>query len=493
MAARRLALPLALAGGLAIVLLILSAPPAPVARVSALYAPAMVVAFAAAAAYLVWTLPPAITITAGVVLSPLAGNWQLLHVPGAISPQRLALVGGIAVVLLGAPAARGLPRPPLRPTHVVLALVLVYAVVSAAVSETLFQRVGFFRLFDAFGVLPFFVFFVAAVAFRTPWCRDVLLAGLVALGAYLGLTALLEAARLNALVVPHFIVTSAGAGGGRAAGVFLDPVSNGTGLFDCAVAAFIALATWRRAATRTLAGLTAVLCSVGTFFTLERSVWLGTVAAGAAFAVVAAPHLRRRASALAAPAALVACALAIAGTALIAVPGLSRHVHSRATDQVTVWDRQNLATAAENMILARPLFGFGWSTFEHSSLGYFQQSPNFPLAPSLAFSTTTNGTFSIHNELLEYGATLGLVGTAIWLLGLLLAVGGAFRARGAPDLQRWRLGLVPVLVFYLVISNAVPPAVFPNLLLWLWLGVVWSGYGEPSRQAACSEKRRASS
>jgi hypothetical protein len=47
--------------------------------------------------------------------------------------------------------------------------------------------------------------------------------------------------------------------------------------------------------------------------------------------------------------------------------------------------------------------------------------------------------------------------------------------------MRWRYALLPLLVFYLVIENAVPPALFPNLALWLWLGVVWSGYGkEPS-------------
>jgi O-antigen ligase len=128
------------------------------------------------------------------------------------------------------------------------------------------------------------------------------------------------------------------------------------------------------------------------------------------------------------------------------------------------------------MIEARPLFGFGWSTFEQKSLDYFQQSPDYPLNPNLAFTATNQGTFSVHNEFLDYAVTLGLVGTAIWLLGLVLAVGGAFHARTTPDLARWRFALLPIIVFYLVIENAVPPALFPNLLLWLWLGVVWAGY-----------------
>jgi hypothetical protein len=64
-------------------------------------------------------------------------------------------------------------------------------------------------------------------------------------------------------------------------------------------------------------------------------------------------------------------------------------------------------------------------------------------------------------------ALRSLVGTGLWLLGLTLAGGGAFAVLGSPELERWRRGLLPVLVFYLVIANGVPPALFPNLALWL--------------------------
>ena len=111
-----------------------------------------------------------------------------------------------------------------------------------------------------------------------------------------------------------------------------------------------------------------------------------------------------------------------------------------------------------------------------ASLPYFEQSPNIPLDPSLAFSTTTNGTFSIHNELLEYGATLGLVGTLLWLLALVLALGGAYRARGTPVTAavaaRARAG-DRVLCSDLERGAAER---LPELILRLWLGVVWSGY-----------------
>jgi len=444
---------------------------------SSVFPRAMLLVAVMAVAWLVWVLPPAVTLAGAVVLSPLASNWLQLGVPGSLSPDRLLLIGGIAVVLVRGPGALALPKLQLRPTHAVLAAVLVYAVISAAAAGTLLQSAGFFRLFDAFGVLPFLVFLVAPAVFASPQSRAVLLAGLVGLGAYLGLTALLEAANLNGLVFPHFIAAAtAGDPSGRAYGVFLEPVSNGAGMFDCGVAAAIALVSWRHPWARAFAATTAMLCAAGAFFTLERSVWLGAGAAVLVTLLVAATGRRRAAPGIAATAGLVAAAAVIAGGALWFAPGLAHDATQRANDQGTVYDRRNLATAAENMIAARPLFGFGWSTFEHKSLDYFQQSPDYPLNPSLAYSPTTQGTFSVHNEFLDYAVTLGLVGTTLWLLGLVLAVGGAFRARASRDLEHWRFALLPVVVFYLVIENAVPPALFPNLALWLWLGVVWGGY-----------------
>lgn len=447
-----------------------------------LWTQAMLLVGALSVMSLVWVLPPAATLTAAVVLSPLASNWSELGVPGAVSPDRLLLIGGIGVMLVRGPGARDLPRPSFRPTHAVLAVVLVYALISAAAVGTLLQPAGFFRLFDAFGILPFLVFFVAPAVFASPRCRALLLAGLVALGAYLGLTALFEVTNLTGLIVPRFIAEATAAdSSGRAYGVFLEPVSNGAGLFDCGVAAAVAFASWRRPGARAFAALTVMLCGAGTFFTLERSVWLGTAAALLVTTVVFVLNARRAAPGLAAIAGLVATVVVIAGAALWFAPGLAHDVTNRANDQGTVYDRRNLATAAQNMIAARPLFGFGWSTFEHRSLDYFEQSPDYPLNPNLAFSPTTQGTFSVHNEFLDYGVTLGLVGTTIWLLGLVLAIGGAFRAKTVtPGLERWRFALLPILVFYLVIENAVPPALFPNLLLWLWLGVVWAGYRDPA-------------
>jgi putative inorganic carbon (HCO3(-)) transporter len=424
----------------------------------------------ASLAVLVWRADPAWTLTAALVLSALASNWPRLGIPGLLSPNRLLLVAGIGTVLLRAPGTQGRPRR-LIVTHVhwVLLATILYAVASAAVAGTLFEKAAFFRLFDVFGVVPFLVFLVAPIAFRSERDRAVLLGGLVGLGAYLGLVALLETTGPRALVYPRFILDAGSPTDHRAMGIFLDPVMNGTGMFISGVAAAIALAVWRRTSARLLAGATLLLCAAGELFTLERSVWVGAVV-GAAIGAFAVPRLRRLMLPFAVAGAIVV------GGALMVVPGLSDHVHQRANDKATIWDRQNLGTAANNMIAARPLVGFGWSTFERSSLDYFRQSPSYPLDPNLGFSATTQGSFSIHNELLNYGATLGILGTAMWLAGIAMGIIGAFRVRGSPSLEPWRLALLPVAVFYLIVSSFVPPLLFPNLVLWFWIGVVWSGY-----------------
>jgi O-antigen ligase len=425
---------------------------------------------AASAAFVVWHADPAWTLTAGVVLSPLASNWTEVGIPGAVAPDRLLLMAGVAAVLLRAPGTRSRPRR-LAVTHVhlILLVTIAYAGVSAAVAGTLFEKAAFFRLFDVFGVLPFLVFLVAPIAFHTARSREVLLAGLVGLGTYLGLVALFETAGPRALVLPGFILSAGDPADARAMGIFLDPVMNGTGMFVCGVAAVVALATWRRPMARLFAGTTILLCSAGALFTLERSVWLGCIA-GAAVGALTVRKLRRRALAFAVVGAV------LVGGSLVLVPGLSAHVHRRANDTATIWDRRNLATAATNMIAARPLVGFGWSTFERSSLDYFRQSADYPLNPNLGFSATTQGSFSIHNQLLSYAATIGLLGTALWLAGIVLAIRAALLVRGPTSLEPWRQGLLPIAVFYFVVSTFIPPLLFPNLILWVWIGVVWSGY-----------------
>ena len=322
------------------------------------------------------------------------------------------------------------------------------------------HRDPFFKLVDAFGIMPFLLFLVAPLAFRTPRQRHVLLVTLVVLGAYLALTVLFETAKLDALVFPKYILDpSYGIHVHRGRGPFVDAVANGLALYTCAVACAIAFASWRSAWLRTLAATVGILCVVGSFLSLERSVWIGAVL-GTAVAMLSTRGLRRY---LVPVAAAAAAAIAVS---LALIPGLSTSVTQRANDTSTVWDRKNLARAALNMVEAKPLFGFGWGRFTSESRDYFQQAFDYPLTATEA---------GVHNTPLNYAVDLGLVGMTLWLVGVVCGIGAALTTRGPPDLARWRVGLAAIAMAYLVVLNSVPPTAWLNRSIWLFAGVVYSG------------------
>jgi putative inorganic carbon (hco3(-)) transporter len=414
------------------------------------------------ALYLLWQVDPAYTISAAIFLSPVAGNWHQLHFPTGADPDRLLLALGICQVLFRAPAVHD--RPPFRFTaaHAFMGAAVLYALASAFTVHVLLSKAPLFKIIDSFGILPFLTFLVAPVAFRTRRQRGILLVTLVALGAYLGLTTLFEVIHLRALVFPRYINNpNFGIHYGRGRGPFVDAVANGFACFVCTAACGVALATWRRPKPRLAAASIGALCFVGSFLSLERSVWIG-VTIGSVITMLVMPRLRRYLL----PAILT---VSIAGAgAFILVPGVNNKFNQRVDNVSSVYDRQNLAVAGLNMVAARPLTGVGWARFQADSLLYFRQSQNYPINPRLT-------RFGIHNFLLLYAVELGLPGLTLWTLGLLLGIGSALLTRGPPDLDPWRAALLAVFVAFLVVANSVPPSVFPNLSLWLLAGVVFSG------------------
>lgn len=346
-----------------------------------------------------------------------------------------------------------------------LAAAVVYATGSALAAGTFADTDSFFRLLQIYGLLPFLAFLTAPLVFRHRRDREILLVAFIGLGAYLGLTALFEAVRFDALVFPKYILDpNYGTHFGRARGPFVEAVTNGAALYVCAVAAAIAFTSWRRPSKRALAAGICALCLLGTFLTLQRSVWLATLLA-TIVAMLSIRELRR----LMVPVLAVGVLAVLAALAFI--PGLAGNTQERLGDQRTVQDRENANRAALNMVESRPLQGFGWGEFNERSADYFQLSPDYGLSRTV-----------VHNLFLGLAAELGLIGLTLWIVGFLLGVVGAMVARAPPDLLPWRAGLVAIGVFYLVVSNFVPPVVFPNLIVWLWAGIVWAGR-EPAPRA----------
>jgi putative inorganic carbon (HCO3(-)) transporter len=408
-----------------------------------------------AGVYLLWFVHPAWTLSGALATSMFAGDWGYLGLPGTVSPDRVLLISGVAAVVLKAPPVRDRPPLTFRPVHWAMVVTLLWFVGSAWAAGTLGDRAATFELAERVGLVPFLVFLVAPVVYAREEHRRILLGTLVAVGGYLGFTALMETLDIRELVFPSFINDgSIGTHADRARGPFLEAVTNGCGLFMGVVGAAIALALWREHRWRVTAAVVLVLCFAGLLFTETRSVWLGGAVATVVALLVTRDLRRYSVPAIAGGVGVIAVCIAL-------IPGLAGAINERRDDDRTVWDRKNLATAAVNMVEAYPLVGIGWHRFTEESGGYFRVSRDFPL--------TAEDTV-IHNVFLTYAAEAGLVGLALWVTTLCLGMGSALwpPARGEPHL--WQAGLGAYLVFFLVISNFVFPQVFPNVALWLLAG-----------------------
>lgn len=418
--------------------------------------------------YVAWHAAPAYVFSGAIALSVFSGNWDGIGLPGGAAPDRFLLAVAILALLLGAPGTRyvgtrGPWLPRIESAHWALGLTALYAAASALAVGTLATTDGAFRLLDRLGIIPFLMFLLAPVVFRTARERAILLTTLVILGAYLGLTSLFETIGLPELVFPHYIVDpNFGIHADRARGPLAEAEANGLALYGCGVAAALAAATWRDRLPRIGAGLVTLLCAAGILFTLQRAVWIGAVLA-TLVALLSFPRLRR----LAIPALVGVGTIAFVSLAL--VPGLQGAATTRVNAQKPVWDRQNLSAAAVRMIEARPLFGFGWQKFHDESPDYFWQAKDYPLG-------ATNE--PVHNAFLSNAVELGLIGTLLWMAALALAVGGAIFGRAPPALEPWRVALVAYAIMWVVVANFTPlERPFVSILLMTLAGVVWAGRG----------------
>jgi putative inorganic carbon (HCO3(-)) transporter len=421
---------------------------------------ALAVAGLVAAVYIARVIDPAWLLSAGIATDVFVGNGAKLGVP--VSPSRVLIIAGsIAVIARAMEGGRSFPIRP-QPLHVLLLVVSVWALGSAFLSGTLHQPGTTYELLDRLGVIPFWLFFLAPLAFATESQRRILLGTLVALGAYLGLTALFEILKLNAFVWPKYILDPRyGSHGDRARGPFVEAIANGMAMFSCAVAAGMAMAVWReRPRVRNACGAVLGLCVAGCLFTLTKEVWIGTVVGGLA-ALAGFAELRR----FVLPS--MALGAAITVVALATVPGFAASFHSRTHDESSLWVRKNVARAAVNMIDAKPLLGFGWNGFVPDSAPYFRAADTYPLK-GLGVP--------VHNLLLRNAVELGLIGTALWALAIVLAVGGAILSSpDTPELRVWRIGMVALALDFLVIINFAPSSyAFPTTLLWTWAGLLGS-------------------
>lgn len=391
-------------------------------------------------------------LVAGVCAQFMSGQAAAWGLP--ISPDRLLIPLGL--LLLAAHSDIRVQAWTPRLVHVLLVLASTWALGSLVLSDNLSINT-LYMLVDAFGILPFVLMCIAPVVFSTPSRRDVLLGALTILGAYLGLIAVLEGLGLYGLVFPGYIFDPQSNHFGRAAGPSTQVASNGLALFACAVAA-TGFAVRHRGGIRLSAGVIALACLAGTFFTLTRSIWLGTLLGILAAAI--ADHRARRSLVPV----LVGVVL-LGGAVLALAPGVLDQASERANDAGSVYDRVTANDAALRVVAAHPLEGVGYQRFHLVENDWVWQGDTTPIAAT---------GIAVHNVLLGHAAELGVPGATLWLLALMAAGASTLgrRARAA-DLHGWRIGVLGYTVCWVTVSMMVPISyALPTSLLWLGLGIV---------------------
>jgi len=415
---------------------------------------ALLIALAGACYLAVWAAPSWM-FSLGLAMTVFSGNADAIGLP--ISPDRILVVAGVGSMVLGLPGYEKRRSLVFRPLHAVLAATAAVGTVSAFAAGTLADQLAMFALLDRLGLVPFLVFTLAPLVFSTKQDRNNLLVVLVGTGAYLGITALLEGTGNAQLAWPRYIGNPGyGSHFGRARGPLAEPGGFGMAMYACAVASAIAFVTWETRRSKRVAAAVALLCMVGTIFTLTRAVWLATAVA-TVMALLATQRTRR----VLLPIGMAATVALLA--ALTFVPGFADAVSERSSDQRPLWDRFNTNRAALAMIREHPLTGVGWYSFEEEAPEYMEVSDSYPL---------TGVGIPVHNVPLGHAAELGLVGATLWLVGLGLAVGAAVLRPGYEELDPWRLGMVALFIHFAVIASFAPLGyAFGNLMLWTWAGI----------------------
>lgn len=410
----------------------------------------------AAIAFLVMRTRPATLFSLGVGAEIFSGWWKYMGIP--VPVDRLLFLAGFFVLAWYGVHSISDRRIVFSPIHVLFVVIVVWVVCSAIWAHTLTTSTGFYAILDRLGVIPYLMFTFAPVIFHDRRSRNFLLGVLVVVGFYISAVSIAEGLKLDHLVIPSYINDShLGIHYGRARGPFLEAVADGLSMFMCAVAAAVGLSTWPRGCARWLCIAVLILSPIGIILTLTRTNWIAA-AAGAVAALLVDRRLRRWI-----PVGLLVGLVVVAG-AFIVDPPLHHEVDERTADVASVWPRYNLTSAAVRAWEQNPVFGLGWLTFPTRGRAYFRQAPDYPL---------TGVGLEVHNAFLERLAENGLPLTVLWVWALVTGIGGAMFRRGPPHLYAWRLGLIAIVVAWLVSANLDPMAyAFPNLLIWLWAGVV---------------------
>ena len=300
---------------------------------------------------------------------------------------------------------------------------------------------------------------------------------LAGLGCYLGVTALLEVARLWGWVFPRFIADpTLGIHFGRARGPMLQSVRLGMVLLACLVP-LVVYTVWlhpRKRSSWLIAMSLAPLMMLGVLLTYTRSVWLGM---GMVIVILIGCCLQGQAR----RAAMVGLMFAALAVGAIKGPDLVafKREYSAAETRESTYMRAAFAYVSWEMFKDRPLSGFGFNQFQVYNLPYLADRSTDIRVESIRG-------YVHHNSFLSLLVDLGIIGFGLYGLMALAAAQQIYLLWRAESVPGWARGVAVVAACIGVVHamqmafHEVSFAAIENSLLFAALGMVMA-----ARQQFC--------
>ena len=269
-----------------------------------------------------------------------------------------------------------------------------------------------------------------------------MISGLVTLGLYLAITAMLEVFGPHGLVFPQYIVDpDPWQFFGRGRGPLMNPTANGF-IISIALTACLLAAIESGRQGKLLYGLALVVLFGGLYATLTRSVWLGGIGGLAVVGCVYSPRWVR----------VLGLAVAVLLAGALAMGVKDQLVRMKRDKQLSAADakksvelRPLLAVVAWEMFKDRPIIGHGLGRYE-------QRKDPFHTNRSYGLPLEQARDYVQHNVLLAVLVETGLIGFALMLAWLTMIAGLGWslarNARAQPEARSAGLLLLGMMATY---------------------------------------------
>ncbi len=281
-------------------------------------------------------------------------------------------------------------------------------------------------------MVPFFLYAVLRTAKLEPQQMRTALIVLMGLGVYLGITALLEIAKLWGLVFPRFIGDpTIGIHFGRARGPMLQSVRLGVALLAC-LAPLVVYTIWLQPLKRTSWSaflIIAPLLAAAVMATYTRSVWMGLGLIMATLTWLCMKGLPRRAV-------ITFGLFGVLGVGVIKGPDLVafKREYSAAETRESTYMRAAFAYVSLEMFKDRPVTGFGFNQFQIYNLPYLADR-------STEIRVESIRGYVHHNSFLSVLVDLGLIGFSLYAFVGLSAAIQIYILWQSHAVPRWARGL----------------------------------------------------